>query len=380
MRNPIPGRPRQLKREGRLDTNIYKAQPTELSNRAVSRRDPQSNRHAYYELQEHATLAVRAGNGTIIPGVPVHQFEVIGPHLPAALRAARRRQAFRHNRRKFHDGWRLSHGNSEGHLPQPTVNEQQFNIEFTAQQAQGQQRAQWHHAQRFQEYDVFSLVALQSWGRGFTEEFDEFLQSVCPNPSTISDQECDDYQDTFRMMHEGRFINEFSRHVIQDPGAMRIVVDECFQHVYFSLNHYHPIRAQDVTLKRVGKRQEEGGFIYAHNPYLLVLFGTQWELADIEISATHAAEDAKLAENLAARQQIDRQFSSKRGKSTPGRTEMRNRRFNNNLVLENTGGSDSTVVVAGKQVPVARPLLKMRSSRDTIIFEGKPPTFEAGES
>ena len=161
---------------------------------------------------------------------------------------------------------------------------------------------------------------------------------------------------------------------------MRIVVDECFQHVYLSLNHYHPIRAQDVTLKRVGKRQEEGGFIYAHNPYLQVLFGTPWELAEIEGSGSHAEEDEKLTASLASRQEIDRQFSAKRGKTTARRTEMRNRRFNNNLVLENTGGSGSTVAVAGKQVPVARPLLKMRSSRDTIIFEGKPPTFEAGES
>ena len=308
---------------GRLDTNIYKAQPTELSSRAVSRRDPQSNRHAYYELQDHATLAVRAGNGTIIPGVPVHQFGVIGPHLPNALRAARRCQAFRHNRRKFHDGWRLSHGNSEGHLPQPTVNEQQFNTEFTAQQAQAQQRAQWHHAQRFQEYDVFSLVALQAWGQDFRTEFNEFLESVCPDPNSISDRDYDDYQDTFRMIHEGRFAGEFSRRLVQDPGAMRIVVDECFQHAYLSLNHYHPIRAQDVTLKRVGRRQEEGGFIYAHNPYLLVLFGTPWELAQIEGSGTHAAEDAKLSENLDSRGQIGRQLSTRKGKPTDRRVETR---------------------------------------------------------
>ncbi len=48
-----------------------------------------------------------------------------------------------------------------------------------------------------------------------------------------------------------------------DPGAMRVVVDECFQHVYFTLNHYRDIM--------VSKHAE------AVNPWILVMFDTFYQ-------------------------------------------------------------------------------------------------------
>ncbi len=38
---------------------------------------------------------------------------------------------------------------------------------------------------------------------------------------------------------------------MSDLGATRVVVDECFEHVYFSLEHYRAIKSQEVTARSI---------------------------------------------------------------------------------------------------------------------------------
>lgn len=164
--------------------------------------------------------AVRAKDGSLIPCVEYTKFQVIHAELPGILLSLRTKQAANLNF-KFQDGWRYAHGNDQDHLPEFTV---------MALDGRGQKVAKLHDNvrlpdgasmeqqkfQQFQEYDVSMM-----------------LKQVLNVTKVKGSKE------------------------MSDLGATRVVVDECFEHVYFSLEHYREIESQEYG---------------SLNPWVFVLF------------------------------------------------------------------------------------------------------------
>jgi hypothetical protein len=177
------------------------------------RYERQSNYGLYEQIVDNVAYAVRARNGSLIPMVPYRAFKIVHAALPEKLW---RIQDFRAcDGEHVGEGgvWRYSHNNEDGDLPQWEVDGKTYFQESTRDLSVDQ-----HRFQQFQEIDVRALLGIKG---------DEASKEAA------------------------------------DPGAMRVVVDECFQHVYFTLNHYRDIM--------VSKHAE------AVNPWMLVMFDTFYQ-------------------------------------------------------------------------------------------------------
>jgi hypothetical protein len=176
------------------------------------RYDRQSNYGLYDLLVKDVAYAVKARNGSLIPAVPYDRFQVVHSDLPKKLWGI---QDFRACDAESLGGggfWRFSHNNEDGDLP-----EWEFDGKTYAQESTRILDETQHRFQQFQEIDVRALLGIKG---------DQASKEAA------------------------------------DPGAMRIVVDECFAHVYFTLNHYRDIMVE--------KHQD------AVNPWVLVLYDTVW--------------------------------------------------------------------------------------------------------
>ena len=177
------------------------------------------NRGVIEQLLGTVRYIVIAKNRTVIPCVMYTNFKVIHKDLPDILLSLRQKQAA-NLAGKFTDGWRLSHGNDQGDLPEftnydatPTA---RVNKVYANERLPEGASGDAHKFQQFQEYDV-SLMLEQTLGSTKVKGSKE----------------------------------------MSDLGATRALVDECFEHVYFSLEHYRSIESAEYgTL----------------NPWVFVLF------------------------------------------------------------------------------------------------------------
>jgi len=173
----------------------------------------QSNYGLYEKIVENVAYAVKARNGSLIPIVPYRSFKVVHAGLPEKLWHIQDFRACDGEHLGEGGAWRYSHNNEDGDLPEWELDGQTY-----AQEATRDLSLDQHRFQQFQEIDVRALLGIKG---------DEASKEAA------------------------------------DPGAMRIVVDECFQHVYFTLNHYRDI----VVSKHVA----------AVNPWILVMFDTLYQ-------------------------------------------------------------------------------------------------------
>jgi len=186
-----------------------KIQLTKLGDR------PKTNEGLYNQLVTQVHYVIIAKNGSYIPCVPVHNFSVINKELPNELIKIRRVQAHTWTGKLDGNAWRLSHGNDKDNLPEFNVTNKRF-----ANERDDSRSTESHKVQQFQEYDVSVLC------------------------SRTSSKE------------------------VSDLGAMRVIGDECFEHVYFTIEHYRPTVQGKVTVAhKSGKKS-----IDAFNPYIFVLF------------------------------------------------------------------------------------------------------------
>jgi len=174
-----------------------------------------TNEGLYDQLVKKVDYIVIGKNQSYIPCVPVQNFSVINKDLPTILKNIRYLQAHTLGGKLDDNAWRLSHGNDMDFLPEFNLKNKVFpntREKFRSTES--------HKMQQFQEYDVSKLL-------------------------------------------EGDASKEVS-----DIGAMRIIVDECFQHVYFTIEHYRPtVQGKLTKAQRLGTQA-----IDAWNPYIFVLF------------------------------------------------------------------------------------------------------------
>jgi hypothetical protein len=180
--------------------------------------DRQSNYGLYEPLVADVRYAVKARNGSLVPCISYLKFQIIHPDLPKKLWSAQNWRAC-DTLSHFEGGaWRFSHGNVDGDLPEWEIDGKVYQQETSRFLGEDQ-----HRFQQFQEFDVRAMLHITG--------------------DTASKEAA-------------------------DPGAMRVCVDECFEHVYFTLNHYRDIK--------VAKHTD------LVNPWMLVLFdglgpGFGWE-------------------------------------------------------------------------------------------------------
>jgi hypothetical protein len=164
--------------------------------------------------------AVEAKDGSLIPCVEYTKFQVIHAELPGILLRLRTKQVANLTS-KFQDGWRYAHGNDQDHLPEFTV---------MALNGQGQKVAKRHDNVRLAD--------------GATMEEQKF-------------QQFQEYDVSMMLKQELNVTKVKGSKEMSDLGATRVVVDECFEHVYFSLEHYREIESQQYG---------------SLNPWVFVLF------------------------------------------------------------------------------------------------------------
>lgn len=172
------------------------------------------------QLLKRVRYAVEAKNGSLIPCVEYTLFQVIHRDLPAILLGLRQKQCATLTA-KFEDGWRLAHGNDNGDLPE------------------------------------FTVKAPDGTGKVVPKVHDN---ARLPTTASLEEQKYQQFQeyDVSMMLkqHLGTTKIKGSKEM-SDLGATRVVVDECFEHVYFSLEHYREIE------------DNEFGTL---NPWVFVLF------------------------------------------------------------------------------------------------------------
>jgi hypothetical protein len=164
--------------------------------------------------------AVQAKDGSLIPCVEYTKFQVIHSDLPGILLRLRTKQVANRTS-KFQDGWRYAHGNDQDHLPEFTV---------MALNGQGQKVAKRHDNVRLAD--------------GATLEEQRF-------------QQFQEYDVSMMLKQELNVTKVKGSKEMSDLGATRVVVDECFEHVYYSLEHYREIESQQYG---------------SLNPWVFVLF------------------------------------------------------------------------------------------------------------
>jgi hypothetical protein len=176
----------------------------------------QTNYGLYQDLVKDLRYAVVAKNGSLIPAVDSQMFQMIHPDLPDKLYEAAAFSASDATSH-FEDGyWRFSHQDWGENLPQWTAEQEGKTVVFSQETRPLESLSiEDHRFQQFQELDVAKFLGVAKKSGSATKEVD-------------------------------------------DIGAMRIIVDECFQHVYFTSNHYREIM--------VDKHRD---FV---NPYIFVMF------------------------------------------------------------------------------------------------------------
>lgn len=175
------------------------------------------NRGVIEQLLGTVRYIVIARNDTFIPCVMYTNFKVIHKDLPDILLSLRQKQAA-NLAGKFTDGWRFSHGNDHGDLPEFTNYDAaaRVNKVYANERLPEGASGEAHKFQQFQEYDVNMM-----------------LEQTLGSTKVKGSKE------------------------MSDLGATRALVDECFEHVYFSLEHYRNIESTEYgTL----------------NPWVFVLF------------------------------------------------------------------------------------------------------------
>ncbi len=191
--------------------------------------------------------AVRARNGSLIPCVAVGNFSVIHANLPGILQQLRYDLASSRSS-KMDGGWRYSHGNNEGNLPEFTVGDKLF--------ANPRERMDdFDHQYTDSIGETFTLTPDMVEERRYGDERPKILRS---------DEQFQQFQE-YDISH---LLNAKPSKEVDDLGAMRAIVDECFQHVYFTTEHYRPVVEGKITkAMKEGKAQIQG-----FNPFIFVLF------------------------------------------------------------------------------------------------------------
>lgn len=174
-----------------------------------------TNEGLYPKLVQNIKYVVISKGGSYIPCVSVDKFSLVSADLPDQLKKIRFVQAHTLTSKLDDNAWRLSHGNDMDFLPEFNITNKVF-----ANERDNFRSTESHKMQQFQEYDVSKLV------------------------KKVSSKEVDDL------------------------GAMRVIVDECFQHVYFTIEHYRPTVEGKITVSQKSGAQD----IEAVNPYIFILF------------------------------------------------------------------------------------------------------------
>jgi hypothetical protein len=192
-----------------------------------------TNEGLYGLLVQNVRWVVIAKGGSLIPCVSAEAFTVIHKRLPVIMRELRYQQAHQWTGKLDGNAWRLSHGNDMDYLPEFNVSNKIF-----ANTRDDTRSVEDHKLQQFQEYDVNRLT-----GGSDSKEVD-------------------------------------------DSGAMRIIVDECFQHVYFTIEHYRPTIEGKIT-----KSQKSGqAKVEAASPYIFVLFEMPLEEVQSKVKSKKATK------------------------------------------------------------------------------------------
>lgn len=179
-----------------------------------------TNQGLYDKLVQNVKYIVMAKGGSCIPCVSVDRFSVINPNLPYLLSKIRYLQAHTLTGKLDGNAWRLSHGNDKDFLPEFNITNKVFANVRRNDRTNEDNNPDAHKMQQFQEYDVRVLL-----GRESSKE-------------------------------------------VSDLGAMRVIVDECFEHVYFTIEHYRPTVQGKITVSQKSGKQD----IDALSPYIFVLF------------------------------------------------------------------------------------------------------------
>ena len=179
-----------------------------------------TNQGLYDKLVQNVKYIVLSKGGSCIPCVSVEKFSVINPNLPYLLSKIRYLQANTLSGKLDGNAWRLSHGNDKDFLPEFNITKKVFANERRNDRTNEDNNPEAHKMQQFQEYDVRVLLDRES-----SKE-------------------------------------------VSDLGAMRVIVDECFEHVYFTIEHYRPTVQGKITASQKSGKED----IEALSPYIFVLF------------------------------------------------------------------------------------------------------------